>query len=122
MRAAARVGIVVELGRVRNVLVRGGRVGDDHRVAIGVVAAGAVALALATPSPNPLRGHTSTTIAFTLARSARVRLEVFDLLGRRVAAPLAASPRAEIAIETPTQVRRATIPSAPSRNSIWRRV
>jgi glycosidase len=33
--------------------------------------------------PNPFRDH--TTIAYTLARSSDVRLEVFDLLGRRIA-------------------------------------
>ena len=37
---------------------------------------------LATPSPNPFQGTTS--VRFGLARAARVRLELFDLAGRRV--------------------------------------
>lgn len=41
------------------------------------------ALALAAPSPNPARGR--TTLEFTLAGAAAVRLEVLDLQGRRVA-------------------------------------
>jgi hypothetical protein len=37
---------------------------------------------LATPSPNPFQGTTS--VRFGLARAAHVRLELFDLAGRRV--------------------------------------
>jgi flagellar hook assembly protein FlgD len=37
---------------------------------------------LATPSPNPFQGTTS--VRFGLAHAARVRLELFDLAGRRV--------------------------------------
>lgn len=40
-------------------------------------------LALAPPAPNPARGH--TTIRYTLPQRTEVRLEVYDVRGRRVA-------------------------------------
>jgi len=40
-------------------------------------------LALAAPSPNPFRGQ--VTLRFTLPSREKVRLEVFDVAGRRVA-------------------------------------
>ena len=42
----------------------------------------ATALALAPPNPNPARG--STSLEYTLSRSGRIRLDVFDAAGRRV--------------------------------------
>jgi flagellar hook assembly protein FlgD len=51
---------------------------------------------LATPSPNPFQGATS--VRFGLARASNVRLELFDLAGRRVrtlaSGELAAGPHA----------------------------
>jgi FlgD Ig-like domain len=49
----------------------------------GVLASHAPAITqLYTPFPNPLHG--STTVRFDLARATSIRLEVFDLTGRRV--------------------------------------
>lgn len=47
---------------------------------------GAAGPRLAQNRPNPARAR--TTVAFELASAGRARLEVFDLAGRRVAAPL----------------------------------
>jgi len=48
----------------------------------GVDATGPRALALSRPSPNPSRG--ATRLTFSLPQEGNVRLEVFDLSGRRV--------------------------------------
>ena len=48
----------------------------------GVGEDGPAALALARPRPNPSRG--STTLRFSLPRAGVVRLEILDLLGRRL--------------------------------------
>jgi hypothetical protein len=56
-------------------------------------AAGALAGRLGPAVPNPVAGATAgTTVAFTLARAGDVRLDVYDVRGRRVA-PVAAGAR-----------------------------
>jgi hypothetical protein len=45
-------------------------------------------LSLAPPSPNPLAAGASATARFTLPRSARVRLALFDAQGREAASLL----------------------------------
>ena len=51
--------------------------------AVGVGPGDAPRTALGAISPNPLRGH--GTIGYSLAKAARVRIEVIDVAGRRVA-------------------------------------
>jgi hypothetical protein len=66
---------------------------DAQAPALGVSAAPPppAVVALAPVSPNPVR--TGTLLRFTLGREARIRLAIFDILGREVAV-LADGPRA----------------------------
>jgi hypothetical protein len=54
----------------------------DFGSILAVPTAGAVAFALGAPMPNPSAGM--TRMAFTVARSAHVKLAVFDVQGRQV--------------------------------------
>ncbi len=65
--------------QLRRVLAPGNVGVEDGAPATAAVAP----FALRAPAPNPARE--SATIGFTLAREARVRLEIVDLAGRRIA-------------------------------------
>jgi hypothetical protein len=57
-----------------------GRIGS-----VGPPTAGATAVWLATPRPNPYQGTGPATLAFSLPGPDRVRFEILDTQGRRVA-------------------------------------